>query len=230
MNLDFLSFSQRGEDKIIKRLLEERGVKKPYYLDLGCGDPIEISNTFKSYLQGGSGWVVDANPKLEDKWLMIRRRDNFLNALISIDTKPKEFYVTNYKHRSTSDYSEIKKLVDDGNLKVTVKIDDPLVIEAKNIPYYPDFELGRTFDLVSVDVEGATLGITKAMLETGFRPTVLCVELDWFNHSVEESGLYKPEANEFIQFMNGWGYFIGGYTSTNTIFVLKKAKDIEAQR
>ena len=59
------SFSHAGEDLHIISLLN---LNRPgFYIDVGSNHPIRHSNTFKLYLNGWSGLLLDANPILINK-------------------------------------------------------------------------------------------------------------------------------------------------------------------
>ena len=58
------SFAQSGEDVIVRQLLEELGVKKPTYLDIGARYPVRMNNTFLLYRSGGRGVLVEPNVDL----------------------------------------------------------------------------------------------------------------------------------------------------------------------
>src|SRR5688500_16482591 len=58
-------FAQEGEDIKILYLLQK--YNNGFYLDIGANHPITNSNTFKLYLMGWNGILVDGNKHLIDK-------------------------------------------------------------------------------------------------------------------------------------------------------------------
>ena len=54
-----------------------------FYIDVGSNHPIRHSNTFKLYLNGWSGLLLDANPILINKSKSVRKKDISINAIIS---------------------------------------------------------------------------------------------------------------------------------------------------
>ena len=50
-----ISYSQSGEDLIVKHIFENLGVKKPSYLDIGAYHPFHLNNTVIFYLSGSHG-------------------------------------------------------------------------------------------------------------------------------------------------------------------------------
>ena len=55
-----ISYSQEGEDMILRRLFETR--RRGFYVDVGAHHPRRFSNTYYFYRQGWSGINIDAAP------------------------------------------------------------------------------------------------------------------------------------------------------------------------
>lgn len=64
------SFSQAGQDLFVLSLFEEG--YKGTFLDVGCGDPIEINNTYLLEQQGWKGLSIDIQ-YMHEKWLIMRK-------------------------------------------------------------------------------------------------------------------------------------------------------------
>jgi hypothetical protein len=79
-----LSFAQGGEDVALYKRLKyhvppnEMGL----YIDIGCGDPHHLSNTFLFYSFGWQGVCIDANPDHSERWPILRPRDTFICAAV----------------------------------------------------------------------------------------------------------------------------------------------------
>src|SRR5690242_4371411 len=65
------SFSEFAEDIIAANLLE--GVKDGFYVDAGCNEPLNFSNTFALYLEGWRGINIDANEDMIRKCRRVRK-------------------------------------------------------------------------------------------------------------------------------------------------------------
>jgi hypothetical protein len=50
-----VSYSQNGEDLIIRDLFFRLGIRQPTYLDIGANEPFFISNTYLLYSKGSTG-------------------------------------------------------------------------------------------------------------------------------------------------------------------------------
>ena len=59
-----LSFSQSGEDIIIKEILKRFDIKKPTYIDIGAYHPFFGNNTYLFYSRGSNGVIAEPNNHL----------------------------------------------------------------------------------------------------------------------------------------------------------------------
>src|SRR5690348_16491596 len=75
-----LSYSQDGEDVVLRRLLEGR--KNGFYVDVGAHHPRRFSNTFYFYRRGWRGINIDANPDAIK--LFRRERASDINLCVGI--------------------------------------------------------------------------------------------------------------------------------------------------
>ncbi len=66
-------FSQGGEDIHCLQLL--KGKKNGFYVEVGSNHPVIYSNTFKLYLEGWKGILIDGNPELIELSRRIRKAD-----------------------------------------------------------------------------------------------------------------------------------------------------------
>ena len=79
-----LSYSQAGEDLLVRNMLRSR-LKKGYvgfYADLGCYEPRLGSNSYLFYRYGWRGICVDANPLFAPHYALVRPRDVFIHAAV----------------------------------------------------------------------------------------------------------------------------------------------------
>ena len=97
------SFSHTGEDLHILSLFNDK--KNGFYVEVGSNNPVTHSNTFKLYLSGWNGILIDANPKLIDISKKIRKNDICINALVSNKSYDTEFYIS-----KNSNFSSINKI------------------------------------------------------------------------------------------------------------------------
>src|SRR3954469_22228126 len=69
------SYSQHGEDRIIKGLLLDYDLSTGMYVDVGANQPTKISNTYLFYRDGLHGIVIDPNRNVLRLYETIRPRD-----------------------------------------------------------------------------------------------------------------------------------------------------------
>ncbi len=67
------SYSQEGEDMVLRRLFEQKTVG--YYVDVGAHHPKRFSNTYYFYKRGWRGINIDAMPGSMKLFNKMRPRD-----------------------------------------------------------------------------------------------------------------------------------------------------------
>jgi FkbM family methyltransferase len=214
-NLQFVkkSYSQCGEDLIVKFLFEAIGVSKPGYLDIGAHHPYEINNTALFYESGSTGINVEPNPDLIGNFIINRPKDINLNMGISANTGEMDYYMMNFPVLNTFSKESAENAMLDGkysiNKIVKVKTDtvDNVILNYANNKY-PDF--------LSVDAEGIDEQIIRSIDFKNNYPLVICVETISFS----EKGQGKKNS-DLINFVVDNGYINYADTFINTIFVRK---------
>lgn len=210
-----LSFSQSGEDMIVRSLFTSLQKPAPTYLDLGAHHPTYFSNTFHFYQLGATGVCVEPDPELARRIKAYRPLDITLNAGIS-DTKSAtaRFYVMSNPTLNTFSAAEAEKYTNDGLHHIVKEIDIPLItvdeIVARHFP-------GSGPDFVSLDIEGWEMKILSSFNFAACRPAVFCIETLTYSLPGQERKL-----TEIVDFMLEKGYMLYADTYINSIFVDKK--------
>jgi FkbM family methyltransferase len=208
------SYSQAGEDAIIRYLFKDYGIKKIKYLDLGTNIPNFGNNTYWFYLNNSNGVCVEADYILYQKIKKIRHKDNVIHAGVSISNQKKSiFYVFNEPALNTFDKSEANKRTISGKYSILKEVEVDLInintLISNNFDTFPD--------LISIDIEGLDLDVLKSLDFDKFHVPVFCVETCEYSETH-----IRPKNNTIIDFMLSKGYFIYADTYINTIFVNKK--------
>jgi FkbM family methyltransferase len=150
-----ISYSQYGEDLIIKSIFDALKIKKPSYLDIGASDPVSLSNTYLFYTLGCKGVLVEPDPALFFRLKIKRRRDTCLNIGIGTSNSKADFYIMSSKVLNTFSKEEAIRYQEYGTYKIekTIKVQIKTVNDVieENFDKYPNF--------VSLDVEGLELAI-----------------------------------------------------------------------
>ena len=216
------SYSQSGEDIIICDLFSRLGINKPTYFDIGCNEPVALSNTYRLYKRGSTGVCIEPNPRLYKKFSKKRRKDITINAGIAFDSrKEAEYYLfaDNAHGFSTFSKEDADFWVNIGNDKVgRFKIEKVLKLPLFSINEILATKFSECPNFISLDVEGLDLQILKSIDFEKYQPDVFCVEtLIYTSNNKEEKN------TQIIQFMESNGYFIYADTYINTIFCKKQS-------
>jgi len=209
------SYSQCGEDLIIRFLLNSIGIERPTYIDLGAHHPTYLSNTKLLYLCGCRGINVEANPALITSFRRHRRRDLNLNVGIVAeehDGETVDFYVMNVPAMSTFSLDEVRRLEAETAIRLAKTI--PIAVRGVSsvLKQYCD---SRFPDLLTVDIEGTDALVVPAIARApvSLRPSVICIETLTYS----ESGT-ATKRSDLIEAIVKSGYDVYADTYINTIF------------
>jgi FkbM family methyltransferase len=206
-----LSYSQSGEDLIIKFIFDAIGIHKPRYLDIGAYHPEILSNTALFYQNGSHGINAEANPYLLNNFFAKRPKDINLNLGVGSESKKLDFYVMSTPTLSTFSQEEVKKYVTE--TKHTLQEIIPIQVETIN-QIVNQYAGGCFPELLSLDVEGLDLAILQSIDYQKSYPIVICVETISFSETGE-----GEKNHQVVDFLTSQGYLIYADTYINTIFV-----------
>lgn len=153
--------SQHGEDDLIFKYIpkKENGI----YIEIGAGDPKEISNTFMLYQTGWKGLLIEPNPAYHNKIKETRPKDILLP--IAISNYDGEIEMCSTASANTplwKYYCNPNKIY-----KVNCLTMDSLIKQ------YPEF---KEPDFVSIDIEtGEEKLLSKCNFEI-FKPKLILIE------------------------------------------------------
>jgi FkbM family methyltransferase len=204
------SYSQCGEDMIMKHIFTALQIAAPTYLDVGAHHPSFLSNTKAFYDDGSVGVNVEPDPSLITAFQEKRPRDTNLNMGIGNQAGTLPFYVMSSRTLNTFSEEEAHTVARDGKIKIQQIIDVPVVpineVLSTHFKQAPDF--------MSLDVEGLDLAILRSMDFTRYRPKVVCVETITFSENRQGKKIV-----EIAEVMQDNGYFAYADTNVNTLFV-----------
>lgn len=204
------SYSQFGEDIIVKSIFQLLGISKPTFLDIGAHHPYYLSNTALLYNSGSRGINVEANPLLMSKFRKVRSRDLNLNVGISEKNDKMDFYVIQDSTLSTFSEAEAQSLKSFGHKCVKVESIETLSINE----LLDSYNLGMAPDFLTLDAEGYDYQILKTLDFSKYSPKVICVEI--VEYSPNGNGKRK---DEILNLLTHNGYFEYANTHINGIFV-----------
>lgn len=206
------SYSQAGEDQIIRYLLNALKISNPTYLDIGANHPVIANNTYLFYSRGASGICIE--PDL-DFFSLIRRkrpRDIVLNVGIGVsEQQDAKLFVFPAPYTGWNTFSESEARLRENSTGIKVR-------EVRTVPLVNINEImGKYFqphpNIVSLDVEGLDLDILHSIDFNRFRPEIFCVESITFSMDNKEE-----KVREISDFVTSMGYFAFGDSHVNTIF------------
>jgi FkbM family methyltransferase len=173
------SVAQHGEDLILERILwrtlglNPRDAHKDLqYADIGGFDPVHLSNTYLLYKRGCKGFVADPSRTTQKQFRLVRPRDIFIRAAIGSQSLPsvKLFVPKNNVWGDSSGQSSL----------TPNQSEAPMLIQEHVQLTFDDCMRAAGFhdiDVVSIDVEGAEVGVLEGLDWNRYRPKVFLIEL-----------------------------------------------------
>jgi FkbM family methyltransferase len=209
------SYSQAGEDQIVRFLFENLEINRPSYLDIGTNHPKLGNNTYYFYLRGCKGVCVEPDPAFYPIIKKYRGRDILLHVGIGVGSVSEaSLYVFPYPYSGWNTFSEEEALSRQREAGIAIKQILKVSLETINSVMEKYFKGAPNF--LSIDVEGMDLAILQSLDFNQFRPEVICVETIAFN--VRNKGIKLEGITTLLQ---QEGYFIFADTHINTIFCRK---------
>ena len=209
-----LSYSQSGEDLIIRFVFDNLEIKNPSYIDIGAYDPYEYSNTAIFYKDGSRGINLEPLPDQYQKFLIDRKEDINLNIAISDKTGETDFSIMPNK--------KLSRMVNYTGKDETSSVSQRSIIKIKTTTIMSVLQnyCNKTLpDFLSIDTEGSDLQILKSIDYNYYSPHLICIET--MTHSQKRGGSKKID--EIFDFLESKGYFVYANTYINSIFVRKKS-------
>jgi len=210
-----LSYSQSGEDMIVRFVFDALRIPKPFYVDVGAHDPFLFNNTAHFYCTGCRGINIEPNPVLIESFRRHRKGDVNLNIGVADHSGELDFYIMSAATMSTFSKDKADELVADHGFtivetkRIRVRSLADILAEYTN-KHLPDF--------LSLDAEGLERQILESVDFRASSPLVICCE----TVSYATTGVGKKDVG-LIEYVKSRGYMVYADTHINTIFVLETA-------
>lgn len=203
------SYSQEGEDMVIRGFYEAKKGYKGFYVDVGAHHPYRFSNTNYFYKKGWKGINIEPSPQAMKWFKWFRRKDINLNIGISESPQTLTYYCFN--EPALNGFSkEISQQRDGLNAKYKLlkTITVPTLPLSDVLDQY--VALRQKIDFLSVDAEGFDLIVLNSNDWQKYRPTFVLVE--------EEMTIAKLQESEVYQFMLSKNYELISKTKRTLFF------------
>lgn len=202
------SYSQEGEDMILRRLFEVQ--KTGFYVDVGAHHPKRFSNTYFFYKQGWKGINIDAMPGSMKLFNKFRPRDINIEIPISDEKETLTYYIFNEPALNTFS----KELTKERDGKKSYFVESTKDIETSTLTnvlndYLP---LNQNIDFLTIDVEGWDFKVLKSIDFSKYRPRVILIE-------VLATSLADIEKEHTTNYLLSLGYSFYA-KSINTVFFI----------
>jgi FkbM family methyltransferase len=192
-----LSYGQQGEDLILDMLIRRRPVVDTTYVDVGANHPVRDSNTYRLYLRGWTGVLIDANAAFIALYARLRPRDRAVCAAVADDERERVFRVPSEPR--------LAALVDRAPDPVA---GDSVVVTRTLTSILDELAVPHSFGLLNVDCEGSDAAVIRSLDLGRYRPSLIVVE----QLELELAHLGK---DSLVAHLRGRGYDLVAYDGKN---------------
>jgi FkbM family methyltransferase len=191
------SYSQDGEDMILKALFEQRKGYKGFYVDVGAHHPVRFSNTKFFYKKGWRGINIEPTPSAIKAFQIFRKRD--INLNIGIGPKRGELTFYCFNEPALNSFSkEVSEKIHQNDSKYQIIRELPIPVLPLSEVFDQHLPKGQSIDFISIDVEGLDYQVLLSNNWDKYQPEVVLVEE---NVDVDEIG-----KSPIYQFLKAKGY------------------------
>ena len=207
------SYSQCGEDLIIKHVFQALDIENPSFIDIGAHHPYYMNNTALFSVLGSKGINIEPDPSLFNRFPKDRPNDVNLNIGISDTESIEDFYIISVPTLNTFSKETALSYESEGAFKI-VEVKKIKTKTIQNI--IEEYANGVFPDFLSLDAEGVDELILRTIDFEVYRPIVICVE------TLSFSDIGKGiKNNKIIELLENKGYLLYADTNINSIFIDK---------
>ena len=202
------SYSQEGEDIILRRIFERQN--SGFYVDVGAHHPTRFSNTYLFYLHGWRGMNIDAAPGCMEAFRKLRPHDINLEVAVSRQREILTYY--EFDDPALNSFSPEVAHEHAGFEHHWIRQE----IKLQTYPLSEIFEQylppEQSIDFLNVDVEGLDFQVLSSNDWSKFRPRIVLAE-DLSIRSLDE-----VDCSEVSVFMRSQDYHLLCKTIHTLIF------------
>ena len=209
------SFSQEGEDLLIKRLIGG-GVSSGFYVDVGAHHPLRFSNTHLLHKMGWTGINIDATPGSMALFNELRPNDINLEFAISDQEGSLSFDCYNEPALNSFIHERAQHVTKNYFVEKTVEVPVKRLETVFN-DYLPKKYLeSKMFDLLTIEVEGLDLKVLQSFNIDHIRPKYIFIETTNSIEALSKSNVY--------QYLCDNGYLLRSHLYINSLFVDQRSE------
>jgi len=201
-----LSFAQGGEDLALYKRLKYHVPPDVggLYVDIGCGAPHHLSNTFLFYSFGWRGVCIDANPDHLEAWAKHRPEDVFICSAVGEAEGTATLFQSAEANWGIARIGEPPKGKFKPGIEVPVRRLDNILAEHVG---------DKPIAFMSIDVEGSEDGVLASNDWTRWKPYAVFIECTDFKFG-------SPNDLVAVNILQGCGYVLQDKIGSNLLFTL----------
>ncbi|SFL46976.1 methyltransferase, FkbM family [Desulfomicrobium norvegicum] len=206
-----ISYSQCGEDVIVRFVFNSLNIARPSYIDIGAHHPFYLNNTAILYANGSRGINIEPNKAMLKSFKQHRPKDINLNFCVGKEDGFIDYYIMDISTLNTASKDEAIRL----EANTERRIIDVVQVPVKNINRIIDeYSNGIFPHFLTLDVEGFDEVILKSIDFEKTSPQIICVEtLTYTEFTVSE------KKDSLILYLKSKNYSIYADTYINTLLV-----------
>ena len=189
------SFSQEGEDLILKRLFDLiKPNNKGFYIDIGAHHPVRFSNTYLFYRKNWKGVNIDAMPGSMKAFNTFRPRDINIEVPVSDKSEILTYYVFNEPAINGFDKNIAQNISSDESNNFFIKSQREIKTMTATEIFDQHVPFEQEIDFITIDVEGFDYKALKSIDLIKYKPKVILIEV--LNN--ESQSFLNNDANDLL--------------------------------
>lgn len=211
-----LSYAQNMEDMHLEMLFRDQ--KSGFYIDIGGGHPVADNVSFRSYLSGWRGLVVEPQAQLHRLYAAIRPRDLAVDVLVGRREGAAAFHVVDKLHGFSTTVEAHARGATDFGTSYDTQTKAMTTLAALCRQHAP----ADGIDWLKIDVEGAEEDVLAGNDWAVYRPRVILVE-------AIAPGSMEPSHQGWEPILLGADYSFVFFDGLNRWYLAKEASSLAAQ-
>ena len=210
-----LSYAQNMEDMHLEQVFA--GEPKGFYIDVGGGHPVADNVSFRSYLAGWHGLVIEPQAALHRLYGRIRPRDIALDVLVGREAGQASFHAVDKLHGFSTMVEAHARGASSFGASYATETREMTTLAALGKAHAP-----AVIDWLKVDVEGAEIDVLAGNDWARFRPRVVLIE-------AIAPGTMEPSHEVWEPILIGAGYQLAFFDGLNRWYVADEASALASR-